>query len=445
MTAADVSVVAANLPGSEVELTIEVPPDQVDRAFDRVLDGLVQRVRIGGFRPGKAPRPLVEARVGPAAIRDQVMETLVPPLVSQALQDHRIDPIATPEVEVKELARGRPARIVARASVMPDVELPDLDTLELERPRTTVDEEMVGARLRELLDRLAEIQPVERAAREGDLAVVDLKVIADGEEVPSEARRAVEIELADGRLLPELRAALVGHQVGDVVSAEVAMPADHTNPALRGKLVRFEMTLQGVKEKVVPELTDEIAAQVSEGRWPSVEELRQAVRQDLEEEARLLDAIAFERAALTAVVTRSQLEMPRALVEREIDQEVEDLARQLPRRGLTLERYLRYLGKDLAEYREGLRADAEARVRTQLVVAKLIEALGVTASEQEVTEHMRSEAARDEELGRNLDRLLASPNARSAFRRQLLRARAVRALVARLGGDGQAAPAAESR
>ncbi len=445
MTAADVSVVTASLPGSEVELTIEVPPEQVDRAFERVVERLVQRARIGGFRPGKAPRPLVEARVGPAVIRDQVVETLVPPLVSQALQDHRIDPIATPEVEVKELARGRPARIVARASVMPNVELPDLDALQVERPRTTVDEEMVGARLRELLERLAEIQPVERAAREGDLAVVDLKVIADDKEVPSEARRAVEVELAEGRLLPELRAALVGHQVGEVVSADVTMPADYANPALRGKPVRFEMTLQGVKEKVVPELTDEIAAQVSEGRWPSAEELRRAVREDLEQEARLLDAIAFERAALTAVVTSAQLEMPRALVEREIDQELENLTRQLPRRGLTLERYLGYLGKDLAEYREELRGDAEARVRTELVVAKLIEVLGVTVSEQEVTEHMSSEAARDEELGRNLDRLLANPNARSFFRRQLLRARAVRALVARLGGDGQTAAAAESR
>src|SRR5215471_7305498 len=127
MTAADVSVVTETLPGSQVGLTIEVPSDQVDRAFERVLNRLAQRVRIEGFRPGKAPRPLVEARLGQSTIRDEVADALVPPLVAQALRDHDIDAIDRPRVEIKELERGRPARFTARVSVMPDVTLPDLD------------------------------------------------------------------------------------------------------------------------------------------------------------------------------------------------------------------------------------------------------------------------------------------------------------------------------
>src|SRR6266511_2145571 len=106
MTAADVSVVTETLPGSQVGLTIEVPPEQVDRAFDRALNRLAKRVRIGGFRPGKAPRPLLEARLGPAAIRDEVVESLVPGLLSQALRDHSIEAIDRPRVEVQELERS---------------------------------------------------------------------------------------------------------------------------------------------------------------------------------------------------------------------------------------------------------------------------------------------------------------------------------------------------
>src|SRR5262245_2306000 len=190
MTAADVSVVTERLPGSQVGLTIEVPSDQVDRAYERVLNRLAQRVRIEGFRPGKAPRPLVEARLGPAAIRDEVVDTLISPVVNQALRDRQIDAIDRPEVEIQELERGRPARFKARVSVMPDVRLPDLKTLQVERPVTSVDDEMVERRLAELRQRLARIEPVDREVRVGDVVVADLKVLVDGEEVSSEARTA---------------------------------------------------------------------------------------------------------------------------------------------------------------------------------------------------------------------------------------------------------------
>src|SRR5438105_3252821 len=178
MTAADVSVVTETLPGSQVGLTIEVPPEQVDRAFERVFNRLSQRVRIEGFRPGRAPRPLIEARLGAAAIREEVVETLVPTLVTQALRDHSIEAIDRPTVEVQELERGRAARFTARVSVMPEVTLPDLGALRVERSRTEVDDDMVQRRLAELRERLAQVEPVEREVREGDVVVADLKVIA---------------------------------------------------------------------------------------------------------------------------------------------------------------------------------------------------------------------------------------------------------------------------
>src|SRR5215467_4543472 len=140
MTAPDVSVVTETLPGSQVGLTIEVPSDQVDRAYERVLNRLAQRVRIEGFRPGKAPRPLIEARLGPAAIRDEVVDSLLPGLVNRALQDNKIEAIDRPRVEVQELERGRPGRFTARVSVMPDVTLPDLAALQVERTTTAVDD-----------------------------------------------------------------------------------------------------------------------------------------------------------------------------------------------------------------------------------------------------------------------------------------------------------------
>jgi trigger factor len=437
MTAADVSVVTETLPGSQIGLTIEVPPEQVDRAYDRALNRLAQRVRIGGFRPGKAPRPLIEARLGPAAIRDEVVDSLLPGLVNQALQDNKIEAIDRPRVEIQELERGRPGRFTARVSVMPEVVLPDLASVDVERSRTAVDDDMVERRLRELRDRLAEIEPVEREVRPGDLVTADLKVLVDGEEVPSEGRKGTEVEVVEGSVIPELLAALPGHQVGEVASAEVTLPEEHTDPDLRGKAARLEVTVQGVKEKRVPELTDAVASELSGGEHTTAEALREAVRNDLVEQARRLDELSFEQAAVKAVVEASQIELPEALVEREIDRQVEELQRSLQRRGLRLDRYLQYVGKTEAEYRTDLRPDAEGRIRVDLVLEELGRRLAITPSNAEVQEYMRSEAERDDEVRSELDRLLQNPVALDYFRHRLTRLKVLEGLVAQVGGPGE--------
>jgi trigger factor len=434
MTAADVSVVTEALPGSQVGLTIEVPSDQVDRAYDRALNRLAQRVKIGGFRPGKAPRPLVEARVGPAAVREEVVDTLVPGLVSQALRDNKIDAIDRPRVEVQELERGRPGRFTARVSIMPEVALPDLGAMHLERSRTAVDDEMVERRLRELRERLAEVEPVEREVRAGDVVVADLRVLVDGAEVTSEARKATEVEVTEERVVPELLAVLPGHVDGDVVTADVTLPQEHEDPDLRGKPAQLEVTIHGVKEKRVPELTDEVAKELSGGEQATAEALRDAVRTDLVEQARRLDELSFEQAAVRAVVDASQIDVPEALVEREIDRQVEQLENNLQRRGLRLDRYLQYVGKTATEYRAELRGDAEGRIRVDLVLEELGKRMAISPSQGEVEEYIRSEAERDDEVRRDLDGLLKNPIAIDYFRHRLTRIKVLEGLVAQLGG-----------
>jgi trigger factor len=444
MTAADVSVVTEALPGSQVGLTIEVPTDQVDRTFDRVLARLSQRIRIEGFRPGKAPRPLVEARLGPAAIREEVADALVSPVVNQALRDRSIEAIEAPRVEIQELERGRPARFTARVSVMPEVKLPDLDSLTVERRRTEVDDQMVEERLTALRERLAQIQPVDRPVAVGDIVVADVKILADGQEVGGEGGAAQEIEVVESRVIPELLAALPGHVVGDVVEADLTFPEEHPNPALAGKPGRLQATVQGVKEKQVPELTDEVASELSDGEQDSAEKLRQAVREDLEQQAARLDRLSFEQAAVDAVVTAAEVEVPEALVEREITQQSRRLERRLGERGLRLDRYLEYLKKSEDEYRAELRPEAEARIRVDLVLEELGKQLAIEPSEDEVTAHMRSEAEKDAEMGQSLDALLQNSVARGYFRHRLTRLQVLEALVARLtpaGPDGPPPPA----
>src|SRR6202166_33602 len=159
------SVVTEQLPKSQVGMTIEVPAETVDATYDKVLNRLTSKARIEGFRPGRAPRSLVEARLGPAVVREEVVESMVPEVIRQALEEKSLDPIDNPDVEVLELERGKPARLKATISVMPEVTLADVATLHPDLHGHEVTEVMLERRLDNVREPLAEITPVERELR----------------------------------------------------------------------------------------------------------------------------------------------------------------------------------------------------------------------------------------------------------------------------------------
>jgi trigger factor len=188
-----------------------------------------------------------------------------------------------------------------------------------------------------------------------------------------------------------------------------------------------------VKEKRVPDLTDAVAQELSGGEQTTAEALREAVRADLVAQARRLDELSFEQAAVKAVVNASQIDVPEALVEREIDRQTEQLESGLQRRGLRFDRYLQYVGKTEAEYRAELRPDAEGRIRTDLVLEELGRRMTISPSQDEVEEYIRSEAERDDEVRRDLESLVKNPIAIDYFRHRLTRIKVLEGLVAQLG------------
>jgi trigger factor len=425
------AVVAEKLPGSQVGLSIEIPQAAVDAAYERVLSRLVQRARIEGFRPGKAPRALVESRLGPAAVREEVIEALVPQVVSQVIEERSIEAIDTPQVDVLEFERGRPARLSARVSVYPDVKLPDLDALQVSVPATEVTEDLVARRIDELRDRLAQIEPVEREIAAGDVVVNDLDVEVEGRVLESESRRAMEVEVKEGVLIPELLAALPGKRSGDIVVVNTTLPEDHSNPDLAGKEATLRMTVQGVKEKRVPELSDELAEQLSGGEQKTLDGLREAVRKDLEATAVRMRELALEQAVVKAAVDGSEVEVPAALVEKEVEHQLEHLEERVKRQGIRLEQYLAYLGLSREQWLEQARPDAADRIKVDLVLEEIMRQEKIEPSDEEVLEYMAQEAETDPEVKGQLEQLKGSRSARSYFKHRLQRLRTLQMLVAR--------------
>jgi trigger factor len=423
------------LPGSQVAMTIEVPADEVDRAFEKVITKLSQKVKIQGFRPGKAPRAVVEARLGAAAIREEAIEALVPEVVNRALTESGIDPIDRPRVDVLEFERGKPARFTATVSVMPEVELPDLESIRVERQHTEVTDEMVDRRVEELLDSQSSLEPVERPVQEGDVIVADLDVSTEGKEVPSAGRRAMEMEVKEGVLIPELREAVIGKSTDEVAEAEVDMPADAIDTELAGKRVNMRLTVRGVKQKNVPPLNDRTAETISNGEQKTALELKIAVRKDLGEQAKAFDDLAHEQQVLQAVVDGSKVEVPATLVDHEVAHQLEDLEQRIQRQGLRLDRYFAYSGTTAQEWAAKARPDAESRLRVDMVLGEATKKLGVNPTTEEVYAYLMSEAAKDEELKGQLDQLTTNKSAVEYFRHRLTRLKTLEALVAKAADE----------
>jgi len=419
------------LPKSQVGMTIEVPAAVVDATYDRVLSRLASRAKIEGFRPGRAPRALIEARIGPAALREEVVEAMVPEVLQQALAEKSLDPIDNPDVEVLELERGKPAKLKATVSVMPEVELADAATLKLEPPDHTheVTDELLDRRLDDLREPMAEITPVEREVRLGDIAVIDIEVEVDGKVVESESRHSTEAEVKEGVLLPELAAALPGTFTGETREVRVDFPADYSNPELAGRRATIRVTVRGVKEKVLPPLDDALAKSMNNGKQETAEAYRQAVREEPEESAHAVEKMEREQAAVTALVDASSVEVPESLVDRELTSELESLERTLNRQGLKLEKYLEYLGKPVDQWMEEHRPDATARLKVDLVLAEFAKREGLEPTDEEVLHYLEEQAAQDEELRSQLDALRASRTARSYFASRLRRRRVLDRLL----------------
>jgi trigger factor len=425
---ASLSVDTEQLPKSQVGMTIEVPAERVDATYEKVLNRLASRAKLEGFRPGRAPRALVEARLGPAAIREEVVETIVPEVVQQALREKSINPIDNPDVEVVELERGRPAKLKATVSVMPEVTLGDATSLNVVTPSVEVTDEMLERRLDDVREPMAEITPVEREARAGDVAVIDVEVEADGAVVPSESRQAMEAELKEGVLLPELYEAIQGAKVGETRSVTVKFPEDYSEPLLAGKDGTIKATLQGVKEKVLPALDDALASQLSGGKHETVETYRTSVREQLEESTKAVSQMAREQAIVKALVDASAVDIPDALVDRELASHLDSLDRSLHRQGLRLDRYLEYLGKTPEQWIADERPEAEARLKVDLVLDEFARRENIEPSDDEVIAYIEEQAAADEELKGRLDELKKGPNSRRYFASRLRRLRVLERL-----------------
>jgi trigger factor len=405
-------------PGSQVVLSVEVDADQVKKTIDQAYSRLAPRVRIPGFRPGKAPRPMVEREIGWPALRQEALDLILPTAYDAALDEAGLDPIDVPRVEVQQFDRGQPMRFTATVSIKPDIKLKDYTDIRVPRPRTEVGDKDVDEAIERLRSRFAELHTVERAVESGDFLTVDTHILRGGATLVGESQTDAQLEVDKERLIPGLAEGLIGQQPGETRDIRLKLPEDYPKRDLAGSDVTFRVTVKDIKERRLPPLDDELAQQV--GRGSTLEELRQELRDELQEAAQQADEQRFENDVLKALDERMEVEVPEALIEREVNRDIRDLESRLQEQlGMRLDSYLQQTKSSLEVLRAERRPRAVQKVRLELALETVADREGLSVSDEEVEQAVNQAIADDPHPTHQRELRTADP-VKAYFRHQLL-------------------------
>ncbi len=403
-------------PQSRAVLEVEVPADEVVRQVRASATRLAQRVRVPGFRPGKAPRAVLERYIGRDELYGEAVEALVASAYRQAVSDVGVLPVGRPEFDVPPLDEAQPLRFVARVDVAPEVDPGAYDEVRVSyQPRVVTDADVDAAieELRRRRGRLVSVPDAKAAA--GDFVLIRPASVEGTDRF--QVGREVLVELGEGTFPPELEKALEGTGTGDERSVTF------------GESAKLAVTVADVKRRELPALDDTFAKSV--GDVVSVDELRARLRERLTADATTAAEEAYEDQVLTAVLERAKIELPASMVEHEIEHLVEDLSESLQRRGYTLDRYLEGAGKDLAGLREELRPRAERRLRARFLLDEIARREGLAPTQEEIAAEEEKVAA---ELKQDLARVrewLDGEGRREAMLTMLRRRKTVATLMVR--------------
>ncbi len=378
------------LEGNKVKLSVEVDEQEFEQAVDAAFKKIAREVRIPGFRPGKAPRRLLESRLGTGAGRAQALNDSLPEYYSDAVRTHEVDVIAPPDIEVTSGEEAGPVTFEAVVEVRPTVELAGYGEITVEIPSPVAADDEVDAQLERVRSQFAELEVVERPAEDGDYVTIDIEGSQDGEVLDGLVASAYLYEVGSGGIVPELDEHLRGASAGD----ELEFDAEHPNDSedTPEEPLHFEVTVTEVKAKVLPELDDELAAQASE--FDTLAEWRDDLVQRMTQVKKAQAQMAVREKIGEALAELVDTELPEPLVAAEMQERLQDMAMRLQAQGLTLEQWLQFSGTDSEQFVADLRETAERSAKVDLALRAVAVAEAIEALEEDLEDEFAAVAER---------------------------------------------------
>ncbi|UAK38703.1 trigger factor [Gordonia bronchialis] len=373
---------------TRVKLNVEVPFEELSAEFDRTYRSLAQQIRIPGFRPGKAPAKLIEARVGRDSILAQVVNDALPGKYSEAVAETETKAIGQPEIDLSELKYGESVTFTAEVDVRPEIDLPDYSTLAVEVDPIEIEDDAVDEQLEGLRARFGTLKGVDRGAQDGDFVSIDLAAEVDGEPVDEASTEGLSHEVGSGQLIDGLDEALVGLKAGESkVFTTKLVAGDHA-----GEDAQVTVTVNSVKERELPEVDDEFAQMASE--FDTVDELKESLRERVTQSKKVEQANAIRDKVLDALLDTVEVPLPEKVVEGEIEGQQHQVIHALGHDDEQLAKFLEAQGTTREEWDAEARTEAEKSVRTQLLLDAIAEQQETEVSQDELTQQIIFQAQR---------------------------------------------------
>ncbi|MEN8160093.1 MAG: trigger factor [Myxococcota bacterium] len=408
-------------------LAVEVEAGDVTKAFDQAYKAVGRGARIKGFRPGKAPRSVLERMYGPS-VREDVERQLVSQTFVAAVEREGIVPVVEPQIEAEPPEAGKAFRYTAQVEVKPTVTLPELEGLPAQRPEVAVADDEVEGEVESLRQRRAPLEDEleDAVAAQGTIVTLDYAGTIDGEPFEGGSAEGAQVELGSGRLVPGFEEGLEGARRGESREVRVTFPDDYPAEELRGKAAVFATQVKGLQRRVVPALDDAFAKSIGEEGIETLDQLRAKIREAMEKRQEQSAAEAVHRSLVDALIERAPFEVPGGLVERRLSQRLSSAHQQL-------ESVLPHeeLHARLGEWRETWREEAERDVRESLLLEAVAEQEKLEVADAELSEKIE-EMARDQGIApKRLEQLYAERGLTDGLRARLRDEKALEFLTSR--------------
>ena len=377
---------------NKVLITVDVEPEKFEAALNRSFERNRKKFKIRGFRDGKAPRKMVEQVYGIGAFYDGAFQHLVPQEYEAAVKELNLVPVSEPDYSIVEVEGNSKLVFTASVFVKPEVKLGEYKGIEIKRIPTDVTDEDVDAELKRLAEEDYRLEPVEgRPAQNGDKVLIYYAGSVDGVAFEGGTAEGQNLELGSGSFIPGFEDQIVGHEVGDEFVVNVTFPEEYHAEELAGKAAEFKVTLHDIKEKIIPEINDDFAAEKSD--FETLAEYREDLKKKLAEKKEKEAKSSTENELIAKAAENAEIDIPECMFDNAVENMLENYRRQISNYGIKFEDYLKMTGNDIESVREQIRPNAERQVREQLVLEAIADTENLKATDAQIEERLREMAA----------------------------------------------------
>ena len=367
---------------TRVRINVEVPFTELEPEIDKAFKQLAKQIRLPGFRPGKAPRKLLEARVGRGAVLEQVVNDALPGRYSEAITAESLQPLGQPEIEITKLEDNEELVFTAEVDIRPEIDLPDFSALTLTVDAIEIDDDDVNAELESLQKRFGTLTGVERAAETGDFVSIDLSATVNGEDVPEANTEGLSHEVGSGQLIDGLDEAIVGLKEGESrVFTTTLVAGGHA-----GQEAQVTVTVKSVKTRELPELDDDFAQLASE--FDTIDELREDLREKVAQVKRVQQAEQIRDKAIEQLLEQVDVPLPEKVVQAQIDDTLHNAIHGVDHDEEKFAEQLAEQGSSREEFDADNRSNAEKAIKTQLLMDAIADKLEIQVGQNDLTERL---------------------------------------------------------